>query len=40
MILFAILLVVTILAIIGFFVFAGKTQHEGKALGEQSQGRV
>ena len=40
MILFAILLVVTVLAIIGFFVFAGKKQHEGKDLGEQRQGRI
>ena len=38
MILFAILLVVAILVIIGFFAFAGKKQKEGEDLGEHGHG--
>lgn len=40
MILFAILLIVTILIILGFFAFAGKKQKEGQDLGEHGQGDV
>ena len=40
MILFAILLVITILIIIGFFAFAGKKEKEGQDLGEHGRSGV